>query len=784
MHIEASQNTSEKKSVAAEKTTVTHWGAYKAVVDDGRLTALRGMDGDPDPSPIAEGMIDTLASPNRIPQPMVRRGYLENGPQADCRTRGAEPFVPVSWADAEQLVADELTRIRETYGNKAIFAGSYGWASAGRFHHAQSQIHRFMQMFGGYTRSVNTYSYGSGEVILPHIIGDLPRLLRSGVTTWPVIIDHTELMVCFGGLPLKNGQIGNGGPGRHVQREYMQAAKDRGIRFVGISPIRDDMGDFLEAEWWSPVPGSDVALMLGLAHTLVSEELHNRAFLDACCTGFERFLPYLTGEVDGQPKNAEWAAAITGLDAGDIRDLARRMAAHRTMISVSWSLTRQEHGEQNYWMATTLAAMLGQIGLPGGGIGYGYCAENAVGNHRGYAPWASVRQRVNNVKAFIPVARISDMLLNPGASFEYNGATHTYPDIRLVYWAGGNPFHHHQDLNRMLIAWQKPETIIVHEPWWNASAKHADIVLPCTTTLERNDISCNPLDGHAFPMEKVVEPFEQARNDYDIFTGIARRLDFEEKFTEGRDEAAWLRHLYESSAERAGKMGISLPPYEVFRQEGRFEAPLPEKPTVMLEDFRRDPATHRLPTPSGKIEIFSETIDGFGYADCPGHPTWLEPVEWLHGKRAKIYPLHLLSNQPKTRLHSQLDHGAWSRKHKIQGREPVRMHPDDASSRGIKDGDVVRLYNDRGACLAGVILSDALRPGVIQMSTGAWFDPATPGASGSLCKHGNVNVLTRDRGTSSLAQGCSAHACLVEVERYDEAQPEITAFQPPEIKYE
>jgi len=764
-----------------EKITVSHWGTYKAVVEDGQLVSMRGLETDPDPSSIAEGMIDTLSAPCRIPQPMVRRGFLEKGPQADCHARGAEPFVAISWAEAEQLVADELTRIRETYGNEAIFAGSYGWASAGRFHHAQSQLHRFLKLFGGYTRSVNTYSYGSGEVILPHIIGDLPGLLRSGMTTWPVIIEHTELMVCFGGLPLKNGQIGNGGPGRHVQRAYMQAARGKGIQFVGISPIRDDMGDFLHAQWLAPVPGTDVALMLGLAHTLVSENLYDRTFLKTHCTGFDRFLPYLMGKTDGQPKQAEWAAAITGLDAGDIRHLARRMAGHRTMISVSWSLTRQEHGEQNYWMATTLAAMLGQIGRPGGGIGYGYCAENAIGNHSGYAPWAALRQRVNNVKAFIPVARISDMLLNPGGAFEYNGTAYTYPDIHLVYWAGGNPFHHHQDLNRMRRAWRKPETIIVHEPWWNASAKHADIVLPCTTTLERNDLSCNPLDSYAYPMEQVVAPFKQARHDYDIFAGIARRLGFEETFTEGRDEAAWLRYLYESSVGRGKKMGINLPPFEIFCEEGGYETPITKKPTVMLEDFRQNPEGHALKTPSGKIEIFSETIDGFGYDDCPGHPLWIEPVEWLHGERARMYPLHLLSNQPKTKLHSQLDHGAWSRKHKIQAREPVRMHPDDAAARSLSEGDIVRLYNDRGACLAGVLLSEALRPSTIQMSTGAWFDPVEVGPSGSLCKHGNVNVLTRDKGTSRLAQGCSAHACLVEVERYEGDLPEVTAFQAPEV---
>jgi len=765
----------------SEKTTLTHWGAYKAVLEDGRLVGLCGVESDDDPSPIAGGMIDTLSAPARIASPMVRRGYLEHGVDSDRSGRGQEPFVAVTWDEAEQLVATELDRVRTRHGNEAIFGGCYGWASAGRFHHAQSQVHRFLKLLGGYTRSVDTYSYAAGQVIMPHVLGNLYALLHGRMTTWPNIVENTELMVCFGGMPLKNGQIAGGGTGRHVQKAYMQAAKDNGVQFVGISPIREDMGEFLNAQWLAPVPNTDVAIMLALAHTLVSESLHNQTFLDTYCVGFDRFLPYLTGKTDGQPKNADWAAGISELNADEIRDLARRMAQHRTMISVSWSLTRQDHGEQPYWMATVLAAILGQIGLPGGGIGYGYSAENTIGNHIGHLPWASLYQGHNKVRTFIPVVRISDMLLHPGETYDYDGASLTYPDIRLVYWAGGNPFHHHQNLNRLIRAWRKPETVIVHEPWWNTLSKYADIVLPCTTTLERNDLGCSPTDSYAYPMHKAADPFGDARNDYDIFSGIARHLGFEEAFTEGRDEDAWLRHLYQVSKKRAEKRNIELPSFEAFWASGGFEVPAPDKPIIMLEDFRKDPDAHPLHTPSGKIEIFSEKIDGFGYEDCPGHPAWMEPAEWLHGAKAGTYPLHLLSNQPKTRLHSQLDHGAWSRKHKIQGREPATLHPDDASSRGISEGDVVRIFNDRGICLAGARISDDLRPGTVQMSTGAWYDPGVQDGNGIICRHGNVNVLTLDKGTSRLAQGCVAHTCLVEVERYQGEAPPVTAFQPPEI---
>jgi biotin/methionine sulfoxide reductase len=192
--------------------------------------------------------------------------------------------------------------------------------------------------------------------------------------------------------------------------------------------------------------------------------------------------------------------------------------------------------------------------------------------------------------------------------------------------------------------------------------------------------------------------------------------------------------------------------------------------------------THRLGTPSGRIEIFSSDIDGFGYDDCAGHPKWYEPTEWLGGERATAYPLHLLANQPATRLHSQLDGGGTSQKSKVAGREPIRIHPTDAAGRDLADGDVVRVFNDRGACLAGVVIDDRLRPGVVQLSTGAWYDPEDPADPDSLCVHGNPNVLTADVGTSALAKGCTGAHVLVQVETFTGPLPPVRAHEPPRIQ--
>ena len=762
----------------------THWGNYRIEVEGATIKAVHPYEEDNHPPAFAQSMLDALDERSRVAQPMVRAGYLADGPNSDRSGRGAEPFVAVEWEQALNLAAQALAGVKQRYGNQAIFAGSYGWGSVGTLHHAQSLIHRFMSQFGGYSYSINSYSFGAGEVITGRVLGNFYELWRE-IPSWQEIGRNAELVVLFGGAGLKNSQLSFGGLGPHTAPDDMLAAKQAGVHFVNISPIRDDLADFLDAEWLSLRPHTDAAVMLALAHTLEVEDLYDKTFLAQYCVGFERFLPYLLGENDGQPKDAHWAETLSEIPADVIRDLARRMARQRTMLSVSWSLQRADHGEQPFWMAIVLAAMLGQIGLPGRGLGLGYGSTHGMGGK--IAPpfdWPAMDRGKNEVRSFIPVARIADMLLYPGQSFDYNGQTLTYPDIKLLYWAGGNPFHHHQDLNRLLEAWQKPETIIIHDPYWTATARHADILFPSTTPLERDDIGFARWNAYLTPIRQAVPPFQSARHDYEIFSELADRLGFKERFTENRDERAWLRYFYEEAIRRAAAHNVNLPDFETFWLGDQISImdQIEPRPSF-LDKFRADPVGAPLTTPSGKIEIFSETIAGFNYDDCPGHPTWLAPAEWLGAAQAKTYPLHLLSNQPKTRLHSQMDSGRISRHSKMKGREPARMNPQDAAARGVSSGDLIRIFNDRGACLAGVILSDDIRPGVIQLATGAWYNPATPGQRGSLDLHGNPNLLTRDKGTSKLGQGSAAHTALVEVERYDGPELAVTAFELPAICY-
>ncbi len=763
--------------------TSAHWGSFRADIKGGKLVALNDFETDKDPSPIGQGLIDVLEGPTRVAHPSVRKSWLEDGPGSNPHMRGKEPFVEISWEEAEPLVAAEYKRVSETMGNQAIFAGSYGWASAGRFHHAQSQLHRFLNCFGGYTRSVNTYSFAAAEVIVPHVLGDF-RSFVYDVTSWPMIAKNTELMVAFGGVPLKNGQINQGGTAAHIQKDSLMAAVDAGVNFVNVSPLRSDLPDECAAEWIPLRPNADTALMLGLCHCLLDEDLHDRQFLARCTHGFDMFERYLTGVNDGVIKSADWAAYLCDLDAADIRALARRMANSRTMISVSWSMTRQHHGEMPFWTAIALASMLGQLGLPGGGIGFGYSAVNTIGNLMRQLSFTALPQKRNAVSSFIPVARISDMLLKPGEPFEYNGKSYTYPDIEMMVWAGGNPFHHHQDLSRMLRAWQKPATILVHEWCWNANARHADIVLPCTHPVEREDFALTPRDPYVLSMDKLVEPFGAARDDYEILSSLARHLGVGEAFTEGRDSAEWQRWIYDVNRQKVAEQGVTFPDYESFRSEGWFKIPAPEKDRIMLEDFCQDPVAHPLATPSGKIEIGSDIIAGFDYARFPPHPAWLEPAEWL-GSADRGHRLHMISNQPTTKLHSQLDHGSVSKAAKINERELMTIHPDDAQRLSLSQHEIVRVENERGACLVASDISDAVMPGVIVISTGAWFDPdyQTDGQAGSqlLCKHGNPNMLAPDLSTSQLGQGPGAHSCLVDIVKLTDPPPAITAFSGPKF---
>ena len=760
-----------------------HWGPFTALVEDGRVVGTEPWPGDPVPSHMLAAIPDLMDAKVRIDRPYVREGWLKaqqagtapRGPKNARDRRGSERFVPVDWETALDLVAGEVRRVIATHGNDSIFAGSYGWTSAGRLHHAQSVVKRFFNLVGGYTAHVDTYSVGAGQVIVRHIMGGDGYGHPNAAE---IIAENTDLLLVLGALTPRTEQCESGGIGRHKLSGHLQRLKERGARVVHVSPRRDDVPEWIGAEWWPIVPNTDSALLIGLAGEIVASGRHDRDFLERCCSGADEYLAYLKGETDGTPKTAEWAASITGLAAAKIRELAGALVNQRSFVTVSYALQRAVHGEQSWWGAAALAAIAGQWGHAGGGAAFGL---GSVGNQNTSYPLVPVTglshgKRPN--KSFIPVARIADMLLNPGGAFTYEGKAHTFPDIKMVYWAGGNPFHHHQNLGRLSDAWAVPETIVVQDIAWTATAKRGDIVLPATTTLERNDISGGRRADAMFAMKRCVAPFAQARSDYEIMRALAARLGVEQGFTEGRDEMGWLRHMYDTTRDAVIARGSTMPDFDTFWETGHADMPqLPPEPS--LKQFRADPDAHPLKTESGKLVLFSRTLEACAYPDCPPHPKWIEPPEWLGALKRKDYPFHLLSAQPNGRLHSQIDWGRVSQGEKQSGREALKLSSDEARRLGLKDGDTALLRNARGRCLAGVRLSANIRPGVAILPTGAWWQPIET-AEGSLCIAGNANVLTLDVPASAFSGGCAAHTCLVAIERYNGNAPS-PAFSEPEM---
>ncbi len=779
----------------ARETVITaaHWGPLSVTVKNGRVIASGPALPNRRENYLQSVVADQIYHRVRVKQPMVRKGFLNNLDEVEHPDgrRGKDEFVPVSWERAYDLIEQQLKRVRQQHGAKSIWGGSYGWRSSGSLHTAFTLMQRFFWLTGGYVDDVNSYSTGAISVIMPHVMGNSETTVPQ--TTWPVILEHSDVVVIMAANPMNTLKIAWTSSDEEG-RSYFEKLRDSDKRVIIIDPMRSETARFFgdRAEWIAPNPTTDVALMLGIAHELLTTERHDQAFLDQYTVGFDRFAAYLRGETDATEKTPEWAAAICDVPAEKIRELAKLFADNRTMLMGGWAMQRADKGEQTHWTLVTLAAMLGQIGLPGGGFGFCYHYSNG-----GTPPHEAVvvpgisatpdaphlAERVEDTSKYtLPVSRIVHALENPGDLMDYNGTKVTLADIRLIWWCGGNPFHHHQDTNRLRRAWQKPEVVIVSEPYWTATAKHADIVLPITTTYERDDITMTGdfSNMHIVPMKKVVEPQHEAQDDYEVFRELSARFGVEREYSEGRTQIQWIKHFYEQAKQVGRYRRVRMPRFQQFWEANEIlkNPPDPDRVNwVRHADFRADPILNPLGTPSGKIEIFSQTIDDMHYDDCRGHASWLEPVEYL-GNATPDYPVHMLTPHLAYRLHSQLNYTRLREQYAVANREPVLIHPEDAAERNINDGDLVRVYNGRGQILCGAVLDEGLKRRVIAVHEGAWYDPTDDGDN-ALCKNGNMNVLVIDRGTSKLAQGNCGYTALVQFEKFTDPAPKLTAFDPP-----
>ena len=763
--------------------TAAHWGPMWVETDGEQVLSSRGALKTTFTNSLQSVVRDQVHSKTRVRYPMVRKGFLAS-PDSPQGIRGQDEFVRVSWDDALALIDRQHRRIRDSYGPASIFAGSYGWRSNGVLHKAATLLQRYMSLAGGYTGHLGDYSTGAAQAIMPHVVGG--NEVYQQQTSWPMVLEHSDVVVLWSANPLNTLKI-SWNASDEQGLPYFEQLRQSGKRLICIDPMRSETVTFFgEAmEWIAPHMGTDVAMMLGIAHTLLVNEWHDTDFLSRYTTGFPTFADYLLGKNDGEAKTAEWAAAICGVGADKIRELADIFRHNTTMLMSGWGMQRQQFGEQKHWMLVTLAAMLGQIGTPGGGFGLSYHFANGGNPTRRAAVLASMQGTVQGgVDAVdkIPVARIVEALENPGAPYQHNGLDRHFPDIRFVWWAGGANFTHHQDTNRLIRAWQKPELVVISECNWTAAARHADIVLPATTSFERNDLTMTGdySNQHLVPMKRVVMPQDEARDDWQVFADLSELWEpgGRARYTEGKSELQWLETFYNIAAERGASQQVTLPPFSQFWQANELiEMPESEQNAAFVRfgAFRADPQANPLKTPSGKIEIYSERIASFQYPDCPPHPMWLEPDEW-HGN-AQPGQLQLLSAHPAHRLHSQLNHTSLREQYAVAGREPLTLHPQDAQARQINDGDVVRLWNHRGQVLAGVVVSKDIKPGVMCLHEGAW--PDLDLQAGGICKNGAVNVLTKDIPSSRLGNGCAGNTALAWVEKYNGPELTLTAFNPP-----
>ncbi|QRG80300.1 trimethylamine-N-oxide reductase 2 [Citrobacter sp. R56] len=771
--------------------TAARWGAIYVEVKDGKVVSSKGALQKTIPNSLQQTAPDQVHTSARIKYPMVRKSYLENPGKAEGK-RGSDPFVRVSWEQALKLIHEQHSRIRSSYGPASVFAGSYGWRSSGVLHKAQTLLQRYMSMAGGYAGHSGDYSTGAAQVILPYVVGSVEVYEQQ--TTWPMILEHSQVVVLWGMNPLNTLKIAWSSTDEQGL-EYFNLLKKSGKSVIAIDPMRSETIEFFgdNATWIAPHMGTDVAMMLGIAHTLVKKGLHDKAFLEKYTTGYPQFEEYLLGKSDKTEKTAKWAAGVCGVPAEQIEKLAEIFSGNKTMLMAGWGIQRQQYGEQKHWMLVTLAAMLGQIGTEGGGFGFSYHYSNGGNPTRtgGVLPAISAKIEggssagndwaVSDAVTSLPVARIVEALENPGGKYQHNGKEQTFPDIKMIWWAGGGNFTHHQDTNRLIKAWQKPELVVISECYWTAAAKHADIVLPITTSFERNDLTMTGdySNQHLVPMKQVIEPQFEARNDFDVFADLAEMLKAGGKavYTEGKDEMAWLKQFYDAAQKAARTQRVAMPQFNTFWQQNKLiEMRENEKNNkyVRYADFRSDPVMNALGTPSGKIELYSKTIEGYHYKDCPPHASWLEPDEWKGS--ADKDQLQLLTAHPAHRLHSQLNYASLRKEYAIANREPVTIHPDDAKARGISDGDLVRVWNGRGQVLVGARVSDGIKPGIICIHEGAW-----PDLENGICKNGGANVLTADIPTSRLANGCAGNTSLVYAEKFTGEAPKLTAFDEPAI---
>ncbi len=686
-----------------------------------------------------------IYSAERLLYPMIRVG-----------ARGEAKFKRASWDAALDYVSEQMIRLKAQYGPTALLDQSYAGASWGVLHKSdqiEGTLGRFLGMFGCRTVSWSVPSYQGTT--------------WSSLTTFGTIEDgneddafaHSKLIIMWGWNPAYTFHGGN-------TFYYMCLAKQNGCKFVLVDPQYTDSASTYDA-WWIPIkPNTDAAMLAAMAHYTFVNNLQDQAFINRFCLGAdagtmlppfvgrENFRDYILGHYDGQPKTPEWAEPICGVKAADIKKLAHMYATTKpAALKASWAPGRNAYGEQYSRMAAALQSITGNVGVLGGsaeGVGKAWHAEASAG---------PVDEFRNVWSASIKSDRWAHCVLNyPNVRREEIGLwprqdplDGLIPDIRGIFWHGSDWLNQLTHINKQLAAIKKLDLVVCMDSTITPSGVWADVLLPVATHFERHDVSLPWYKGHYYiHRPKVIEPLGESKTDWQIFTELAYRISpmmgqrFNPKanrdyfhYNDAVDEA-YLREWWQQRV--MGHQGVRMP-WEEFKQRGVYKFKLTH-PHVAFEDQVQRGAP--FPTPSGRIEIFSTkmaqvpdfTRTQFGYP-IPTLPMWIEPWESLNSPKTRKYPFHLISPHPRWRTHSIFNNCTWLRETYEQ---EVTINAADAGRLGIKTGDTVEVWNDRGRVVVPAYVTERVMPGVAVLHEGAWMDLDEQGVD----RAGNPDFLTLD----------------------------------------
>lgn len=681
--------------------------------------------------------------PDRLLHPLKRVG-----------ARGEGRFEPVSWNEALDRVAAELLRVRKTYGNSAIFV-PYGTGSYSQTNGRQV-AERLMNLFGGSLGHYNNYSWACMARATETVYG-------TGVTgnqrqDWL----NSKFILMWGWNPSETRDGTN-------TEFFLRRARENGARIVCIDPRMTASAVALADEWVPIRPGTDAAMMSAMAHVMIAGGLYDASFVASHCVGFdssqmpdgakeaESYKDYILGTRDKVAKTPRWAEAITGVPAGTIERLAREYATRRPgVLYQGYGMQRRAYGEQVVRAGCVLAALAGNVGVSGGWAG-GLALQAPAGGPL----WNVFPTGKNPVEARIPTFLWTEAVVRGpelGPEHGVRGVARLENRIELIYAVASNALvNQHANINRtakILRDDRLVEFIVVQDNFLTPTARFADVVLPACTQLETWGVE----DGWKYGdevllMPQAVEPAGETKSDYQICAEIAGRLGLRDAFTEGRTERDWV----DAALAVFRKSYPRLPALHEFESGNAGIHALPvTRPAVAFADFRRDPAHYPLATPSGKIEIFAAALHQMGRPDeIPAVPKYVREWESPFGPESRRFPLQVVGHHTLARVHSTMSGVDW-----LEEAFPQRVfvNTSDAAARSIVNGDLVKVFNDRGALTIRCRLTRRIMPGVVAIPQGAWWSPSAAGVDNG----GSVNVLTSERWTP-LAFGNAQHTVMAEM---------------------